>query len=107
MDGRLTQRTRSCLLHLPCYSHGSLAPHLLGMLYCAWCGYFNGTCTHIHTPPAHLIDRCSFADEERYATQISQLESMGFSNKDSNLRALKATSGNVNAAVERLLSGTF
>jgi ubiquilin len=46
------------------------------------------------------------ADEVRYASQLSQLESMGFADKPLNIRALKATSGNVNAAVERILSGS-
>lgn len=41
----------------------------------------------------------------RYASQISQLCDMGFFDADANLRALVATNGNVNAAVERLLSG--
>jgi ubiquilin len=42
---------------------------------------------------------------ERYAAQLQQLQDMGFSDRAANLRALQATSGNVNAAVERLLSG--
>ena len=41
----------------------------------------------------------------RFASQISQLCDMGFMDTDANLRALIATGGNVNAAVERLLSG--
>jgi ubiquilin len=41
----------------------------------------------------------------RFASQISQLCDMGFLDTDANLRALIATGGNVNAAVERLLSG--
>ena len=41
----------------------------------------------------------------RFADQISQLCDMGFLDTDANLRALVATGGNVNAAVERLLSG--
>lgn len=39
----------------------------------------------------------------RYSSQIQQLVDMGFADRDANLRALVATSGNVNAAVERLL----
>lgn len=42
---------------------------------------------------------------QRYATQLSQLEAMGFTDNEANLRALSATGGNVNAAVERLLGG--
>lgn len=41
----------------------------------------------------------------RYAAQLQQLQDMGFGDHAANLRALQATSGNVNAAVERLLSG--
>lgn len=42
--------------------------------------------------------------EERYKTQLEQLQTMGFVNKEVNLQALQATGGNVEAAVERLLS---
>lgn len=45
------------------------------------------------------------APEIRFATQISQLCDMGFFDTESNVRALTATGGNVNAAVERLLGG--
>ena len=45
------------------------------------------------------------APEIRFAAQISQLCDMGFFDTDSNVRALTATGGNVNAAVERLLGG--
>ncbi|OAY65448.1 Ubiquitin domain-containing protein DSK2b [Ananas comosus] len=41
--------------------------------------------------------------EELYATQLSQLQEMGFVDTQENIRALTATSGNVHAAVERLL----
>ncbi|GMN50092.1 hypothetical protein TIFTF001_019244 [Ficus carica] len=41
--------------------------------------------------------------EELYATQLSQLQEMGFFDTQENIRALRATSGNVHAAVERLL----
>lgn len=40
---------------------------------------------------------------ERYASQLRQLEQMGFSDQGRNLRALQESGGNVNAAVERLL----
>lgn len=43
----------------------------------------------------------------RYASQLQQLQDMGFSDADANLRALQATGGGVNAAVERLLGGGF
>ncbi|GFY94501.1 ubiquitin family protein [Actinidia rufa] len=41
--------------------------------------------------------------EELYATQLQQLQEMGFFDTQENIRALRATSGNVHAAVERLL----
>ncbi|RRT79236.1 hypothetical protein B296_00022837 [Ensete ventricosum] len=41
--------------------------------------------------------------EERYATQLSQLQEMGFFDTQENIRALSATSGNVHAAVDWLL----
>ncbi|KAM0919770.1 hypothetical protein ACQ4PT_007934 [Festuca glaucescens] len=44
--------------------------------------------------------------EERFATQLAQLQEMGFFDTQENIRALTATSGNVHAAVERLL-GNF
>jgi ubiquilin len=42
-----------------------------------------------------------------YASQISQLQDMGFSDAAANGRALLRTQGNINAAVELLLSGTI
>ncbi|GIY46433.1 hypothetical protein CDAR_585921 [Caerostris darwini] len=41
--------------------------------------------------------------EERYKSQLEQMQVMGFVNKQANLQALIATFGDVNAAVERLL----
>ncbi|KAK9690614.1 hypothetical protein RND81_09G140900 [Saponaria officinalis] len=41
--------------------------------------------------------------EELYATQLTQLQEMGFFDSQENIRALQAARGNVNAAVERLL----
>ena len=38
------------------------------------------------------------------ASQLHQLQAMGFSDKQANLRALQASGGVVQAAVERLLS---
>ncbi|CAJ0962949.1 unnamed protein product, partial [Mesorhabditis belari] len=43
--------------------------------------------------------------EQRYASQLDQLAGMGFNNRAANIAALQATFGDVNAAVERLLSG--
>ena len=42
--------------------------------------------------------------EVRFASQLQQLRDMGFDGPQA-LRALEATGGNVNAAVDRLLSG--
>ncbi|XP_064960878.1 ubiquitin domain-containing protein DSK2a-like isoform X2 [Musa acuminata AAA Group] len=44
--------------------------------------------------------------EELYATQLSQLQEMGFFDTQENIRALTATAGNVHAAVERLLGNS-
>ncbi len=42
--------------------------------------------------------------KELYKAQLEQLQNMGFTNENSNLNALKATGGDVEAAVERLLN---
>lgn len=42
--------------------------------------------------------------EVRYQSQLEQLATMGFGNREANLQALIATFGDINAAVERLLS---
>ncbi|KAL3527287.1 hypothetical protein ACH5RR_011943 [Cinchona calisaya] len=44
--------------------------------------------------------------EELYATQLTQLQEMGFFDTQENIRALIATAGNVHAAVERLLGNS-
>ena len=41
----------------------------------------------------------------RFASQLEQLEAMGFNDRDLNIRMLQQTNGNVNIVVERLLSG--
>jgi ubiquilin len=41
--------------------------------------------------------------EVQYEMQLQQLEGMGFTDRAANIRALIATNGNVNAAIERLL----
>ncbi|KAI3462313.1 hypothetical protein Pfo_018976 [Paulownia fortunei] len=48
-------------------------------------------------------NRSQVPPEELYATQLSQLQEMGFFDTQENIRALIATAGNVHAAVERLL----
>ncbi|KAH9520146.1 Ubiquilin-1 [Bulinus truncatus] len=41
--------------------------------------------------------------EQRYASQLEQLATMGFVDREANIRALTATFGDVNAAIDRLL----
>ncbi|KAL6993370.1 hypothetical protein U1Q18_011487 [Sarracenia purpurea var. burkii] len=48
-------------------------------------------------------NRANVPPEELYATQLSQLQEMGFFDTRENVQALMATAGNVHAAVERLL----
>jgi len=43
--------------------------------------------------------------EERFQTQLQQLSDMGFSNARQNIRALLATGGNVNGAIEYIFGG--
>lgn len=45
----------------------------------------------------------SRSPEVQYEVQLQQLDGMGFTDRDANIRALVATNGNVNAAIERLL----
>nr|GLL19088.1 ubiquitin domain-containing protein DSK2b-like isoform X1 [Ipomoea trifida] len=48
-------------------------------------------------------NRPNVPPEELYASQLAQLQEMGFFDTQENIRALIATAGNVHAAVERLL----
>ena len=43
--------------------------------------------------------------EERFQVQLQQLQDMGFVNASQNVRALLATGGNVNSAIEYILGG--
>lgn len=43
--------------------------------------------------------------KEKYKNELETLKNMGFDNEEKNLNALKACQGNVNFAVEKLLSG--
>merc|ERR1712157_634306 len=47
----------------------------------------------------------SLPPEELYASQLRQLQDMGFTNQEQNIAVLRQVGGNVNAAVDRLLSG--
>ncbi|KAJ8764074.1 hypothetical protein K2173_004972 [Erythroxylum novogranatense] len=51
-------------------------------------------------------NRSNVPPEELYATQLTQLQEMGFFDTQENIRALIATAGNVHAAVERLLGNS-
>lgn len=57
------------------------------------------------TPPAAPVS--SEPPEIRFQNQLAQLNDMGFFDADENIRALLATGGNVNAAIERLLNGNI
>lgn len=54
-------------------------------------------------PLKHVSYLIPVPPEERFATQLQQLQEMGFYDRAENIRALLATNGNVNAAVEQLL----
>ena len=59
------------------------------------------TVRSIPQPPSNVSRE---PPEQRFASQITQLEEMGFSERDRNVRALLATGGDVQAAIEYLLS---
>ena len=52
-------------------------------------------------PPVAPVD----PPATRFASQLAQLECMGFSDTNRNLAVLQQCNGNVNLAVERLLGG--
>lgn len=54
--------------------------------------------------PSPFQQASSDPPEVRYQNQLEQLTAMGFVNREANIRALISTFGDVNAAVERLLS---
>ena len=43
--------------------------------------------------------------KEKYKDQISKIKDMGFSNEEQIIKALQKTNGNIDAAIERLISG--
>ena len=55
-------------------------------------------------PPVSAPPPVTVSPAVRFATQQQQLQDMGFTDVEANLRALTAANGNVNSAVERLLS---
>ncbi|KAJ2140223.1 hypothetical protein IW136_002680 [Coemansia sp. RSA 678] len=58
----------------------------------------------IPQPPAQTEQASQEPPEQRFSTQLQQLNDMGFWNKDQNIRALIQTGGNVNGAIELLLA---
>ena len=54
------------------------------------------------TPPPIPMPPVNF--EEKFKEQLQKLEEMGFTNKTANIEALKATNGNVEAAIERMMN---
>jgi len=59
--------------------------------------------TQSATPVAQLTQLPQLPPEVRFATQLSSMNDMGFTDRAANIAALTATNGNVNRAVERLL----
>ncbi|KAL0952033.1 hypothetical protein HGRIS_008677 [Hohenbuehelia grisea] len=57
------------------------------------------------TPPAAAAPADTRSPEERFQTQLQQLQDMGFTNASQNVRALLATGGNVHSAIEYILGG--
>ncbi|VUZ39823.1 unnamed protein product [Hymenolepis diminuta] len=55
-------------------------------------------------PPSQDLNVPQLPPEERFASQLETLTSMGFTNHGANLQALISTDGDVNAAIDRLLS---
>ncbi|KAG6577808.1 Ubiquitin domain-containing protein DSK2a, partial [Cucurbita argyrosperma subsp. argyrosperma] len=53
-----------------------------------------------------MPNRSDVPPEELYSTQLTQLQEMGFIDRQENIRALIATAGNIHAAVERLLGNS-
>lgn len=51
-------------------------------------------------------NRSDVPPEELYSSQLTQLQEMGFIDRQENIRALIATAGNIHAAVERLLGNS-
>jgi len=48
----------------------------------------------------------TLSPEQRFSRQLDQLEQMGFTDRPSNIQALSATNGNIDAAIDRLLQGS-
>jgi len=61
--------------------------------------------TNQSAPSTSVPSQQQLSPEARYAVQLQQLNDMGFNDQEANIRNLVATSGNVNAAIERILGG--
>jgi len=66
-------------------------------------GAFGGSPLQPSPSPAAPAD--ARAPEERFQVQLQQLQDMGFTNASQNVRALLATGGNVQSAIEYILDG--
>jgi ubiquilin len=64
------------------------------------------TTTASSTPTPAASTATPATRSAQYANQLAQMESMGFSDKESNLRALEQCGGNINAAIEKVLSSS-
>jgi ubiquilin len=64
-----------------------------------------GNCMSISNSPTGLpaIGMSPPSTDEQYTMQLQQLDVMGFNDRESNIRALKNTAGDVNAAITKLL----
>ena len=56
-------------------------------------------------PPPAAAPADNRPPEERYATQLTQMENMGFPDRNSNIQALVQANGDVNQAINFLLGG--
>jgi ubiquilin len=63
-----------------------------------------GALRHLFQDPAAAAPTDNRPPEERFAQQLQQLNEMGFYDFDRNVQALRRTGGNVNGAIEYLLS---
>lgn len=82
----------------------------LAQMFSAWGGPYAG----MGVPPAGATGTTAAAPtapaapsvdpKVKYATQLSQMKDMGFINEDVNLEELQAANGNIQIAIERLLS---
>jgi len=84
---------------------GMVDPNLMSQLFGGPGGFggFGGGAGGAGAPPAAPADARPV--EERFQVQLQQLNDMGFSNAQQNVRALLATGGNVHAAIEYILGG--